>query len=223
MHYRDVLRLQPDRVQAHRNLAIALAHIGRPDQAVGHFQHVVRLRPGSADDHHRLAQMLQNLGRFDQAVEHYHKALALSPQHPRIHYGLAATFVFAGRTQQALAHFRKAADLQPDWVAPLNDAAHILATHPSDQVRDPQAAVKLAEKAANLTGRGNYLILDTLAAAYAAAGRFDEAVDTMQKAIDLMASDQPDAPITAMRARLELYRNKQPYREALTAATEGGE
>jgi hypothetical protein len=87
----------------------------------------------------------------------------------------------------------------------------MLATYPDSDVRDPQEAVSLAERAAELTDREEILPLDVLAAAYAAAGRFDQAVDTARAALD-RASTLGQAELAArIRQRLQLYRQNRPY------------
>jgi hypothetical protein len=59
--------------------------------------------------------------------------------------------------------------------------------------------------------------LDALAAAYASAERFDEAVNTAQKAVDLVKGPSP-ADETAVANRLRLYQSRRPYRESVPAA-----
>ena len=72
-----------------------------------------------------------------------------------------------------------------------NNLAWLLATHPSAEFRNGAEAVPLAERACQLTGGTNLAMLATLAAAYAEAGRFPEAVSTQQKVCDLAAAQGP--------------------------------
>ena len=81
------------------------------------------------------------------------------------------------------------------------------------QVRDGTRAVPLAERACELTGSTNLWLLSTLAAAYAEAGRFPEAVDTQQKVCELAAAQEPGAASERFQRRLELYRSGQAYHE----------
>ena len=69
-----------------------------------------------------------------------------------------------------------------------------------------------AERAAKLSNHKSYQILDTLAVAYAAAGRFKRASRTAQAALEL-ATKAHDDDAQRIRMRLELYQNNQPYRE----------
>ena len=87
--------------------------------------------------------------------------------------------------------------------------AWVLATSPVDKLRDGKRAVELAKQAVELTGGKQAEFHDTLAAAYAEAGQFDEAVRSQERALE-------DARYAAVegggaRQRLELYRSKKPY------------
>jgi hypothetical protein len=82
-----------------------------------------------------------------------------------------------------------------------------LATSRDDQVRDGAESVRLAERACGLVGRDDPKPLDTLAAAYATAGRFDDAVTTADRAIQAALS-RGDAHYAAeIRSRLQRYRS----------------
>jgi hypothetical protein len=89
----------------------------------------------------------------------------------------------------------------------------MLATNPDAGLRDGARAVQLAERACEITGRKETIYLGTLAAAYAEAGRFDDAIATAQQACDLAAqSGKPDL-LKKNQKLLELYRAHKPYRE----------
>ena len=78
----------------------------------------------------------------------------------------------------------------PDGALIANDLAWRLATSGDDKLRSAQEAVELATQANTLAGGRNVQILDTLAAAYAEAGRFAEARDTARQAIELAERHQ---------------------------------
>ena len=76
-------------------------------------------------------------------------------------------------------------------VLALNDLAWIYATHPRRDLRNAVEAVRLAEQACQLSDRKLPTCLNTLAAAYAEAGRFAEAVTTAKKAIQIARASSP--------------------------------
>ncbi|MBI3494054.1 MAG: hypothetical protein HY047_20090, partial [Acidobacteria bacterium] len=91
--------------------------------------------------------------------------------------------------------------------------AWTLATSPDATLRKPAEAVRLAERAATLTNRRDVTVLDALAAAYASAGRFADAVASEQVALDLVETAGATAAAAPIRSRLELYRRKKPFRD----------
>ena len=108
---------------------------------------------------------------------------------------------------------------RPDWPAPLHHIAWILAAHPEAKVRRPEEAIRLAERAAKLSRHEDPRILDTLATAYAAAGRFDEAVATAETAMELASNAGANELADVIRGRMRLYQQGKPFWEA--APTQG--
>ena len=106
----------------------------------------------------------------------------------------------------------EAVRLETDWPDGLNSLSWMLATNHDARLRDGAAAVRFAERACQLTEYKDAAILDTLAAAYAEAGRFPEAVATLTKALELLTPRQ-DSLAEDLRGRFELYQAGKPYRE----------
>ena len=211
-HYREALRQKPDYAKAHNNLANVLAGMGKTDEAIQHYSEAVRLQPQYTDAHYNLATVLANLGRTDQAIEHYCEALRLKPDYADAHLALAGTLAAAGRTREAIAQYSQTLELLPDSRKILHKAAWLLATSEPAAGGDPDRAVRLAQRARELSGRENAECLDTLAAAYAAAGRFDDAVLMAERAVELANAAGQGPLARQIQVRLELYRAGQPYR-----------
>ena len=100
----------------------------------------------------------------------------------------------------------------------INSIAWVLATVPNDSIRDGPAAVELARRAEKLTGGSEPIVLDTLAAAYAASGRFAEAVQTARKAVDLAGQQDKQPMVESIKAKLRLYEAGKPFREIRRSA-----
>ncbi len=101
----------------------------------------------------------------------------------------------------------------------LSDIAWELATNPNASIRNGAEAVELAERAAELSDRREPAILGTLAAAYAEAGRFVQALETARKAVEL-ATQQDKQPLAeSIKAKISLYQSQTPYREMQPLAT----
>jgi tetratricopeptide (TPR) repeat protein len=118
-----------------------------------------------------------------------------------------------GQKAQALAHWRQALSQAPDNVRLLNDTAWVLATCADAALRNGTEAVTLAGHAVDLTSGRDPVLLATLAAAYAEAGRFDKAVELEQRATGL-ATRQGNASLAAtLRARLTQLQANMPIRQ----------
>ena len=118
-----------------------------------------------------------------------------------------------GDLKEAAANYEQAVKLSPDWPIALNDLAWIRATAPQAELRDGAEAVRLAERACELTGGKEARFFGTLDAATAEAGRFAEAITTAEKARDLALAAGDKAIAAAAEQRLTLYRKQQPFRQ----------
>lgn len=211
--FHQALKVDPGLAEAHYNLGVALAQRGDLDGATVQYRHALALEPNYAKAHTNLGRVLQLQGHDDEAIGHLRDAVRIVPDSATMECALAGALMMTGRLDEALACFRKALQVEPDSLEALNGAAWILATHPDETVRDPREAVRLAEQASELTGHQNATVMDTLAAAYAAAGSFDRAVATARKALALASGTETSGLAGDIRERLELYRQAKPYRQ----------
>ena len=124
--------------------------------------------------------------------------------------------------QEAMQHWEQALRSKPDYAETENNLAWLLATLASADGGDPARAVTLAERACELTDNRVAGYLDTLAAAYAAAGRFNEAIATAQKAIELARSAGQTQIVNEIETRLELYRAGRAYRAPASVTSPRG-
>ncbi len=94
--------------------------------------------------------------------------------------------------------------------------AHVLSAIENPEVRDGQTALVLAAKANALTGGAQPSVLDILGMACAEAGQFDEAREVTQRALNLAAAAKMKN-LEPLQERLQLYKNRQPWRESFLA------
>ncbi|MFQ5411885.1 MAG: tetratricopeptide repeat protein, partial [Phycisphaerae bacterium] len=213
-HYQAALKIEPDSVRVLGNLANALASSGRSAEAIDHYRRALSLHPRYADAHYNLGLVLQRHGNLAESIEHYQQAVRIRPDYAAAHNRLAAALIESGHIGDAFSHYREAVRLKPDWPAPMNDLAWILATHPDPEVRQPDEAIRLAEYAAELTRHRNMNVLDTLAAAFAAAGRYDQAVSTAGRALAVATNAASGPIVNQIEKRLDLYRRGRAYHES---------
>ncbi len=212
--FREAVRLAPGLAIAHYNLGRALKQQGKLDEAVGHYRRALAINKHLPGAHNGLGSVLGSQGRMGEAVQQFRQAIRLEPNDAEAHNNLGLALRTTGDRSEAVEHFEAALRLRPDWPVPMNEIAWIRATHPDERIRNPGEAVRLAEGAAERTARRQPVILDTLAAAYAAAGQFDRAAATAQEATALATSSGSTGLAGEIGKRLELYRQKKPFREA---------
>jgi tetratricopeptide (TPR) repeat protein len=206
----------PYRADIHWRLGRAYAQQQKLDEAVKQYHLTLAIESrGSAHyfaAHYLLAQALQAQGKFDEALEQYSEVLRQQPE-AKVHAEMAELLAEQGRSQEAIAHYREALRLQPGLWPVLNNLAWILATDPNSRNRAGKAAAQLAEEACVITGQREAVVVGTLAAAYAEAGRFAEAATTAEKAA--LLAEQAHQPELAARNRklIELYRAGKPYHQ----------
>ena len=159
-------------------------------------------------------------GSFQITQQHYaeaaaslSEALRLKPDDAETHYFLAEALNNQNEKVEAIRHYREAVRLDPDATDSMNDLAWMLATSNDSGIRNGDEAVRLAERACELTQYRETMMVGTLAAAYAEAGRFEEAVATAQKACALASESGQQELLEKNQELLEMYRNHEPYRD----------
>ena len=215
--FRSVIRIAPDYAEAHLNLAVGLETQHRHEEALVHYREAIRADPRELRARRRLAISLLRHGHKDQALVHFRELARLQPENAQAHDELAESLAQQGLTTDAILHYRRALQLRPNWLSPLNNLAWILATSADDKLRDPAEAVRLAERASQESaGQPSPGVLDTLAAAYAAANQFDKAIRTAQRAIQIAKAGGKTKLVDQLADRLKLYQQGQPYHEKQT-------
>ena len=139
-----------------------------------------------------LGGLLERRGDIDAAVEQWRAIPDDIPDAFKVHNNLGAALHRLGRTDEAIEHLRKAVRQNRDSPDACANLARLLVWHRDPSVRRGDEAVRLAERAASLTESRRPDILQVLAAAYAEAGRFEDAVRVTEHALrGIRANDRP--------------------------------
>ena len=211
--FRTALLLDPRRVNVYMPLgAIAMAR-NQPGDAAALYTAYLDTDPSNPRAHLGLGEALLMQGRVGDATNQYAEALRLFPQFAEAHHQWAVVFAQQHNTAQAVAHYRSALAINQERPDTLNNLAWILATDPHAEIRNGADAVKLATSACSLTGYQSPLMMGTLAAAYAEAGNFDEAIATGQQAHDLAVAEGKTDLAAKNNELLVLYQAHKPCRE----------
>ena len=161
----------------------------------------------------QLGRMLARRGHDDDAIERYKRVMRYDPSQIRAVNGSVAILVRQRQFDRAAAVFRRALGHSPDSVPLLNGLAWLLATSPRDDLRDGAEALRLAARACSLSARENWQILDTVAAAHAETGRFQQAVQFARKAESLARRAGLTPQADRVAERVALYLAGKPYRQ----------
>ena len=212
-HYQEALQIEPDDAAIHGNLGNALLQKGKVDEAITQFQRVLQINPHDAKAHYRLGITLFQKGRVDEAIDHYQKALQIEPEDAEGHGNLGNALQQKGQGDEAITQYQKALQIQPANPEFQNNLAWLLATCPQAALRNGNKAVELAGQANEIAGGKNPFFLDTLAAAYAEAGRYSEAVETAQRALRLAEGQSNTRLAGQLQVEMKLYQAGKPYRD----------
>jgi tetratricopeptide (TPR) repeat protein len=211
--WRDTLAKNPDCWMAQNNLGTLFADKGRFDEAIENYRKAIQINPDHREALNNLGNALAAQGRLDEAIENYYKAIQINPNYFDALNDLGNALAAQGRFDEAIKNYYKAIQINPNSSGALNDLAWMLAASPDDELRNGAEAVRLAERACELTHYDKPLFIGTLAAAYAEAGRFPEAVTAAEKAEQLATSAGLKKIAEKNRQLLELYRAGKPYHE----------
>ncbi len=212
-YYRRGLSINPASPPAHFRLGRYLAEQGKLDEAIAHYRAAVALLPDYVEAWIGMGNALEARGSQQDAISCYRSALKADPNNPdaRIHWGnlLAAQ----GDIMGAIKQYREVLRRVPDFPVALNNLAWFLAVEKDPKLRNADEAVRLAEKAVPLLEKNDPSVLGTLAAAYAAAGRFHEAVETTRRQMAGADHLNETGLVKELNRRMALYEADQMYCE----------
>jgi len=219
--YGKLLRYEPESPVAHKGLGDALLTAGRIQEAIPQYTEALRLAPHCPSVHNNLGYALARGGVLDEAIVHYRAELELCPDSALAHLNLADALLCKGDASAAIAECESALQLEPGNAKVQSNLAWLLATAVPPQRTDAGRALSLAQQACRSTEYRQAASLDVLAAAYAAASRFAEAVDTAERALRLLPPAASTPAAARIADRLSLYRQGRPFHLGSSPAPEG--
>jgi Flp pilus assembly protein TadD len=206
--FREAVRLQPSFAEAHNNLGAVLRQSGDLAAAERAFSAAVAAAPGYAPAYGNLGSLRRIRGDVRGAIATLEQAVRIDPGYAEARLNLGIAYQEAGDRPAATRHLRRAIELQPENAEGYNALAWLLATAPDATPASTAEAVTLAQRAATLTGGRDASVLDTLAAAFAAAGDLDRAAAAAQRAVEMANASGQKALAAQIQRRLETYRRR---------------
>jgi tetratricopeptide (TPR) repeat protein len=211
--FSNAVRLNPGQAQARWNLGNAWLQKGMVAKGLAEMKAGVALSPEDVEAHQRMADALLKLGKAAEAMPYCEMVVKAEPKDARARFMLGQAHLDQKQFAEAAANFKEAVRLAPETPQALNALAWVYATSSRPDIRNGPEAVRLAEKACELTKRQDLEMLDTLGAAYAQAGRFEEAVKAATAARVLAATARDTKTAEMEQQRMELYKAGKPYHE----------
>lgn len=204
--YSKSLAIDPEAADVHVDLGVSFSKQGKLDESIMHFKEALRLKPDLIVAHKNLACSLVLQGKFGDAVEEYQKVLHVTPDDRVVHSDLGVAYAAQGDMTEAVTHFAQAVRIEPNFTDAYRNIILALAKQ-----SDSEKAIRLAELSCKITNFKNPFLLNSLAAEYAAAGRFSEAVTTAEKALQSAQSLGYQKLSVEIQDRLQSYRQGRPY------------
>ncbi len=204
------IELNPDSAVAYRNRGEILLAMDRVNEAFRDYARAIELAPDDPQMWHVRARAYYRLGRPQDAVRDFNESLKLQPFNPSVHVDRGNLYADLGYYGQALRDFRAALMLDASFAPAYQASAWLLATCPDARYRHIDKAVLAARRAIEMGGQDDPLYVDTLAASYAIASRFDAAIQTQTRAVELAKAEGLD--VRPFERRKELYEQGRPFR-----------
>jgi Flp pilus assembly protein TadD len=203
--------LGPENPRAHFVLLTSLFYHG--EDASDAARQALAVSPYNAEIHHLLGAALAQKGDAIGAFNQLAYAVLIKPEWTEAGDDLHSLVLALVNSSAAAKLLHQAALSVPDSTAALDELAWVFATNPSDELRDGNEAVLLAEHACALTKRTDAMLLATLAAAYAETGNFGEAINTIHESLSKgRSTDNADA-IALGEQLLSSFQSDAPIRE----------
>jgi tetratricopeptide (TPR) repeat protein len=213
--FRKALEIKPDFPEARRNLGIALLRNGDFDEAMICLEKSAGAGADTLAKWFNLGRDFLQKGNLEEAIACFRQAIKIDPRSVDACAYLGLAYFKNGQTKEAIDFWQQALEIKPALNNIRNNLAWLLATSPDASLRNGAKAVTEAEQADQLSGGADPMILRTLAAAYAEAGRFREATTTAQRALRLAAAQNNSELTSKLQKEIKLYEANTPMRDSL--------
>ena len=177
--------------------------------AIAQYRQALAAAPAAVDARYGLASVLGHVGRYGEAADEFARVIAAAPRHLAARRGQALALILGERYGEARVALQEALKVFPREEALALTQVRLLALSPDLRVRDGALAVEIARRV--YADSHESVVRDSLALAYAAAGRYPEAAE-LERALVAEAEQAGDSSVlAARRARLAAFERGEPW------------
>ncbi len=198
---------------AHLAFATSLFAEGKTEEAIAHARMAAAIRPANAGVYGEVPVVVEGRA-LDDAILFWSARVENEPNNVGARNTFGVLLVQKHQTRAAIEQWESALALNPNDGNAQSNLAWVFATAPDASLRNGTRAVELAERALRFAGGINPILYRTLAAAYAEAGRFDDAIATAERGQALAEREGNRELADEFTAVLAGYRQHQPFRDA---------
>ena len=210
-HFRQALDLNPELVEAQSNLGVISALQGDDERAIDAFKKALQIDDTFEGARILLANAYMRLSRFEDALAIHRRLMTENPQDSRAFFYFGLTLVQLGREAEAKTHFESSVSQFPKQAELIEALARLLACAKSEEVRDGERALTLADSLFNT--RQTIASAQTLAMALAEVGRYQQAASLQAQVQTKLNPQEQPRLAEEVALRLERYRAGQPCRQ----------
>jgi len=184
------------------------------NKAINYYTKQIQINPKEAWIYNNRGNIYIGKGEYDKAIEDYTQAILKSESDClcQYHNRRGNAYEKKGEYDKAFEDYNKAIEINPKFVEAYKGMSWLLATCPDEKYRNGEKAIEFAKKATELEPK-DFAFWDTLAAAYAEAGKFEDAVKTQEKAIEMLNEKDKAKKLSEYTERLNFYKANKPWRE----------
>ena len=207
--YDFAILLDAEFAHAYNNRGNAWRAKGEHDKAIADYDEAIKIDRDYAYAYSNRGNAWHSKGDHEKAISDYDEAIEIDPRYAHAFNNRGSSWSALGEHQKAIADYTQAIKLNPKNAFAHNNLAWLLATCADDELRNGEESIRLAMEARQLNA-GDWGVLDTLAAACAEAGQFEQAVEWIRQARKLAPSGQ----LVYLDERLADYQAEKPFRDS---------
>ncbi len=196
----------------HHERAMELGDRGKFKEALAELRLALEEKPDDRmvawDIHYKTAVVLEKFGDIAGAIDHYQKAIEIEPAYADPYFNIALLRANQGRLDDAVEYFEKTVEAMPGHEKSWYYLADIRLKDPDSPLYDPKEALRCAKKASDITFNREPLMLEIVAWAQAANGDYNNALTTMEKALEYARPRNIQPHIQRIQKAIAEYREK---------------